>query len=296
MNLRRLRYFVVLAEELHFGRAATRLHLAQPALTQNLRALEEHWGVSLLTRSSRRVELTEAGAALRGEALKLLAEADAIDRRMRSLALGQSGSLRISYARSAPGGRSHDLVDAFRQSFPQVKLEITSQHTARSIEDLLVQRLDAAFVRTPVLAGDERIEGLELLPIDTEPLLVAVSKSHRLARRKRIERSDLLDQPVVTGLTARAPGFYNKMFGQIWGDAKPRVVLEEPDEEHMLHAVAAGHGITILTQSRAAFIQMAGVAIRPFAEPMPCTDLGLAWMGANKTPALQAFIDLCNRP
>jgi DNA-binding transcriptional LysR family regulator len=295
MNLRRLRYFVVLAEELHFGRAAARLHLAQPALTQNLRALEEEWGLELLSRTSRRVELTEAGRVLEHEAKRLLAEAEALEQRMRSLAAGLAGVLRIGYARSAPGGLSQAIVEAFRAEWPNVRLELDTHYTMRSVEELLARRLDAAFVRTPLAEDSGEWAGVQVLPIDSEPFVVALPKGHRLARRKRIACADLRDEPLVTGQPSRAPGFYRRMFGQIWGERPPRVVLQEPDEEHMLQSVAAGRGITVLTQSRSTTIQVPGVVVRPLVDPQPRAELGLAWMEANASPVLAAFVDVARR-
>ncbi|HYF16361.1 MAG TPA: LysR family transcriptional regulator [Ramlibacter sp.] len=292
MNLRRLRYFVVLSEELHFGRAAERLHLAQPALTQNLRALEDEWGLELLARTSRRVELTEAGRLLQREAARLLADADALDQRMRGLAAGLAGTLRIGYARSAPGGPSQAIVEAFREAWPNVRLELDTHYTMRSVEELLARRLDAAFVRTPLAEDGGDWPGVQVLPIDSEPIVVGLPKGHRLARRKRVACADLRDEPLVTGQPSRAPGFYRRMFGQIWGERPPKVVLQEPDEEHMLRSVAAGRGVTVFTQSRSTTIQVPGVVVRPLVEPQPRAELGLAWMESNTSPLLRAFLDV----
>lgn len=290
MNLRRLRYFVVLAEELHFGNAARKLHIAQPALTQNLRHLEDELGLPLLLRTSRRVALTEAGQALLPDARSLLAQADALHQRMQAMAAGEAGTLRINYSRSAPGGRSSAIVQRFRAAHPAVRLEINSQFTARSVEEVLADQVDAAFVRLPVTADGSPIRGLQELALDTEPLVVGLPQKHRLARRRRLTPEDLREEPLVTGSPERAPGFYRELFRQVWPVGSPRIVLREPDEEHMLRAVAAGTGITILTQSRAATIQIPGVVIKTFAEPQPQTALGLLWKKGNRSRALAAFL------
>lgn len=256
MNLRRLRYFVVVADELHFGRAAQRLHVAQPALTQNVQALEAEFNVELLARSSRRVELTEAGAVLFVEAKRLLELADQVRHRMNAFVLGREGTVRLNFARSAAGGASSAIVEMLRNEAPALQLQINSQYTAKSIEDLLDGKLDAAFVRSPLELADPAVRQLQVLPIGSEPLVVGLPRTHRLTRRQRIHAADLADEPIVTGSAERAPGFYRMMFGQIWGDRSPRIVLHEPDEEHMLRAVAAGTGLTILTESRAKAIQV----------------------------------------
>lgn len=295
MNLRRLRYFVVVAEELHFGRAAQRLHIAQPALTQNVQALEAEFNVELLTRSSRRVELTEAGAVLFAEAQRLLELADQVHHRMHAFVLGHEGTLRLNFARSAAGGASSAIVEMLRNEAPALQLQINSQYTAKSIEDLLDGKLDAAFVRSPLEMADPAVGQLQVLPIGSEALVVALPRSHRLTRRQRIHAADLVDEPIVTGSAQRAPGFYRLMFGQIWGDRSPRIVLHEPDEEHMLRAVAAGTGLTILTESRAKAIQVQGVAIRRFAAPEPRAGLALVWSASNLSTALAVLIDVAQR-
>jgi len=298
MSLRRLQYFVTLADELHFGRAAQKLHLAQPALSHNLRVLEEDLGVALMVRSSRRVELTEAGRVLRRDAAKLLEHAASLESEMRALASGTVGTLRLNYARSAPGGRSSEFVDAFRRARPAVRLDINSQVTARSVEELVAGRIDAAFVRTPLEADElgshagrgPAPAGLELLTVDSEALVVGLPEAHALARRDRLSRHDVRQEPLVTGRPERAPGFYQSMFRQIWGRALPNIVMEEPDEEHMLRAVAAGLGLTILTCSRAETLHVSGVVFRRFKKPEPTATLALAWRTANTSPALAAFI------
>jgi len=295
MNLRRLRYFVMVAEELHFGRAAQRLHVAQPALTQNVQALEAEFNVELLTRSSRRVELTEAGAVLFDEARRLLEQADQVRQRMHAFVLGREGTLRLNFARSAAGGASSAIVEMLRTEAPALQLQINSQYTAKSIEDLLDGKLDAAFVRSPLELAEATIRQLQVLPIGSEALVVGLPRTHRLTRRQRIHAADLADEPIVTGSAERAPGFYRMMFGQIWGDRSPRIVLHEPDEEHMLRAVAAGTGLTILTESRAKAIQVQGVAIRRFAAPEPRAGLALVWLADNLSTALAMLVDVAQR-
>jgi DNA-binding transcriptional LysR family regulator len=136
---------------------------------------------------------------------------------------------------------------------------------------------------------------LQVLPIGSEALVVGLPRTHRLTRRQRIRAADLADEPIVTGSAERAPGFYRMMFGQIWGEGAPRIVLHEPDEEHMLRAVAAGTGLTILTESRAKAIQVQGVAIRRFAAPEPRAGLALVWLAGNLNTALAMLVDAAHR-
>lgn len=294
INLRRLRYFVVLAQELHFGRAAARLHLAQPALTQNVQQLELDLGVALFTRSSRRVELSDGGRILLEEAQRLLTQASSLEERMRAFAEGRYGHLRLNYARSMTGGLASSIVDALRAAAPALQLEINSQYTAKSVEDLLERRLDAAFVRTPLDLDETFQQKVQIMQLGSEPLLVALPRSHPLSRRRRIQVAELRDEPIVTGSPQRAPGFYRSMFSQIWGERVPRIVMTEPDEEHMLLAVSAGVGLTILTQSRANLVQMSGVVVRPFANPEPHAELALIWVGNAKNAALARLLEIAS--
>ena len=288
MDLRHLRYFAAVARELHFGRAAARLNIAQPALSQQIKALEAELRVVLLRRDSRRVELTEAGRMLLAEATELLDRAERVQELMRGLGEGRRGTLRISHTRSAPEGPSTRIVEEFRRRYPEVRLEINTGFTALNIEQLRERRLDAAFVRPPLHVGGE----LECLTIGSEPFVVALRRDHPLARCARIRRRDLRAERLVTGSRIRGPGFFDSMFGQIWGDTPPNIVFEEPDEEQMLRAVARGRGVTVITRSRAKTLRFPGVVIRLFTAPEPQATLGLAWRPADVSPALEKFLAL----
>ncbi|WP_219214328.1 LysR family transcriptional regulator [Variovorax boronicumulans] len=294
MDLRRLKYFVTLTEELHFGRAATRLHIAQPGLTQNIKQMESMLGIELFVRSSRSVELTEGGRVLLEEAKRLLLQASLLEERMRAFKLGRTARLRLSYSRSASGGVSSAIVDSLRAAEPELRLEINSQPTARSIEQLLEGQLEAAFIRSPLDLETHAHRRLRTILIDTEPLVIGLPRDHPLARRRRIRKEALFDEPLVTGSSKRAPGFYRSMFEQIWGEQQPRIVLREADEEHMLRAVSAGVGLTILPQSRAELIHVPGVVIRHFYTPEPQAELSIAWVDGNPSPGLSSLVAIAS--
>jgi DNA-binding transcriptional LysR family regulator len=288
MDLRHLRHFAAVARTLHFGRAAAELHIAQPALSQSIRGLEAELGVRLLDRNNRRVELSQAGRALLEDAEAVLAHVDRAIVRVRLIAQGRAGRLRVAYTRSTSEGISTEIVDAFRASHPGVTVETDTLYTSRNVVALVEGRLDAAFVRPPLGAGTD---ALTLLPLGGEPFVVVTPVGHRLARRRRLRREDLREVPLVTGARERGPGFFEAMFASIWGPATPNIVRIEADEEHMLRAVAGGVGVTVITLSRARALRRAGLVVRHFEPPEPMAPLALAWRAADPSPIVARFVE-----
>lgn len=286
MEFRQLRHFVVLARRLHFGRAAAELHIAQPALSLSLRALERSVGARLLDRGPRHVALTEAGRTMLAEAQAIVARADRAAAQVRALGEGRAGRLRINYTRSASSGVCTRIVDAFRQQYPGVSLEIDTLYTSRNLEALRAERIDAAFVRPPI----EEADGLALLALGEEPFVAVLPARHRLAARRRLRRGDLDDEPVVTGARERGPGFFDTMYSAVWGARAPHVVRVEADEDQILRAVARGVGVSVITASRAATMQRPGVVVRRFAAPEPAVGLALAWRAADAGAQLARFV------
>ncbi|MDT0483603.1 LysR family transcriptional regulator [Streptomyces doebereineriae] len=287
MDLRRLRYFLVLAEELNFTRAAHRLHIAQPALSQQIRALERDIGAQLLERNSRGCRLTVVGEVVAREAGELLAHAAAAQERIRAAVGGRQGQLRLALTRSARGGHVDALIAAFRALHPDVDLVIRTGWTAHNITELLAGRLDAAFVRPPL---DDA--GLEFRHIAREELLVAVPAGHPLARERRLTRGRIAAEPVILWPRENAPGMHDLISRQLWPDGGPRIVREEPDDEQLLLSVAAGTGIAPVPEGRARALRIPGVRLKHVTAPMPTVDLALAHRSANAAPALGGLLSL----
>ncbi|WP_326660297.1 LysR family transcriptional regulator [Streptomyces canus] len=287
MDLRRLRYFLVLAEELNFTRAAHRLHIAQPALSQQIKALERDIGAPLLERNSRGCRLTAVGEVVAREAGELLAHVAASQERIRAAVGGQRRQLRLALTRSARGGPVDALLTAFRARHPDVDLVVRTGWTSHNITELLAGRLDAAFVRPP-LDG----EGLECRQIAREELLVAVPAEHPLARERRITRGQIAAEPVVLWPRENAPGMHDLISRQLWPDRGPRIVREEPDDEQLLLSVAAGVGIAPVPEGRARALRIPGVRLKHVTAPMPTVDLALAHRPADPAPALQGLLGL----
>jgi len=286
MDLRQLRSFVAVARERHFGRAAESLRVAQPAVSQHIRALETGLGVRLFERTSRSVELTAAGRTLLEGAPAILDGVRRLEEATRATARAVHGELRVNYTRTAPVGVATDIVEAFRRRHPAVTLTIDTLTTARNVELLRAGSVDAAFVRLPL----EDAGGLGLVEVGVEPLVAALPTRHRLARRPRVAPADLARERMVFWPRAQGPGFHDRIVASVFGGRAPDIARIEPDTEHMVRAVAQGHGCAVTTQSRASLLSVRGVVFRPFTDPPPLAPLALAWRVSEASAPLRRLI------
>jgi len=290
MELGQLRSFVVLAEELHFRRAAERLHIAQPSLSQALRRLEASLGVRLVERDRRRVALTPAGEALLPEARAVLAAADRAAAVVRATAAGERGRLRLNLTRSLPGGIAGEIVEAFRARHPGVDLELDLGTTTRNVAALRENLVDAAFVRTPLLD-----DGLEVLDLGREPMVCVLPTSHPLARARVVDPQQVRGEPLVFWPQDHAPAAWRAMLAELYGDdpsAWPPVARAEPEEERIVTAVAAGAGVSFIGLERSRSLRVPGAVYRRLARPEATMGIALArWRGAD-LPALHRLWEL----
>lgn len=288
MDLRRLQYFVVLAQELHFGRAAARLHIAQPGLSQQIQVLENELGVRLFDRSRRGVSLTAEGAILLAEAESLLRHAETFLETAKSLSSGLGGRLRIAHNRSTPQLGTGDLLTRFRTLFPDVHIEVESGWTAHNIEVLRKGDTDIAFVRFPLLDAD----GIEYLTLGWSEIVAVLPAGHPLAAEAEIDPELLRNERIVFSPRRNSPGYHDEIIRQLWGAEPPRHVLEEADGSFVIQAVHAGQGFGVLDRSRAELMSPSGVVIRPFCAPVPKLGYGIAWSeGEHLSPATEKFIE-----
>jgi DNA-binding transcriptional LysR family regulator len=290
MELRHLRYFVAVASELHFGRAARRLFISQPALSQQIRSLEGELGLKLLERNRRGVRLTPEGAAFLAEATAVVQQADRAVEVARTLAEGATGRLRMSYVLTTPGGLPELIVREYQRRYPGVQISADSGSTAQNVERLRRGELDVAFVHNP-LEDDADLGWVE---IATQPLVVAVPSAHPLSRRRRLHREQLAGVPLVYIPRRNSPGVYDSILAQVYGARPPDVLRTEPTMERVLVAVSEGVGVSLLLEERAAMLRRPGVTFRRFADPAPTVALGVAF---RQPPSLaaQRFIDLAQK-
>lgn len=288
MDLRRWHYFAVLAEEMHFTRAAARLFVSQPSLSQQIRAFEAELGVALLDRSGPRFALTEAGRVAAAEARELLSRLDRARGVIVAAGRGDAGRLRIAYTRSAPGPLAGDLVAAYRAAFPEVELALETGWTSLNLARLAAGEIDVGFVRPPVVAP-----GIEVAVVGSEEVLIAVPAGHALARRRgRLRREWIAAEPVVFWPRANGPGQYDAISAQVWPGGVPPIVREEPEDEQLMRAVAEGAGLAAVPEHRARGLKRRGVVLRRLTDPVPVIDLGLAWRAGTPAPVVRSFVDL----
>nr|WTB34445.1 LysR family transcriptional regulator [Streptomyces sp. NBC_00830] len=286
MELRHLSAFIAVAEELHFGRAAKRLQMAQPPLSQQIRQLEKELGVQLFERNTRSVRLTSAGESFLQPVRTVLDDLDTAVRAARAAGRGEYGRVTIGFA----GASSHEtlplLTRAVRAAHPALELVMKGQTYADvALAGVADGSLDLGFVRLPVTRP-----GVQYRVIDEEELVCALPSDHPLARLERVPIEVLAQEhfvsfPANTGSTVRdatvgaceAAGF------------NPRVVQEAPDSYTILALVAAGVGVT-LTVTSCQHIQQNGLVYRPLAGPPIRLQAALAWRTDNPSAALRSVL------
>ncbi len=288
MEPRLLSYFVAVAEELHFGRAARRLNISQPPLSQQIIQLEERIGVKLFTRTRRRVELTPAGEALLEDARKILALSREAVRRAVRAGKGEIGRLSVGYIGSANYSVLPGLIREFRKRFPEVELSLAELNTSQQIEALREGRVHVGFMRPP--RGVESA-GLSFEIVLRESLVAAIPVNHKLKSKASIALRMLAKEPFVMIPRSRGPGFFDQIIAMCQAEGfSPEIVLEASQFHTIIGMVAAGVGIAVVPASMRRS-RMKGVAFREI-ENCPETALTMAWSSENKSPVLKKFIDV----
>lgn len=285
-ELRHLRYFVAVAEELHFGRAAQRLHIAQPGLSQQIQALEAELGVLLLARTRRRVELTAAGQVFLEESCRALAQVERAESLARRAASGEIGRLTIGGTESATWVVLPELIREFRRRYPNVDLAIREMPSPVQLAALRNAELDVGFVRPPIST-----EGLVARTVLKERLGILLPKAHPLAKRSEIPIAALHDQPLVVH-PGRPSGWADFMIGICrHAGFEPRIAQEASETATAVSFVAAGLGLTIVPVSLKALVRP-GVVYRPVSNPAPTAQLLLVYRSGAIPPTLAKLLEV----
>lgn len=291
IELRHLRYFVAVAEELHFGRAAERLHLAQPPLSQQIRKLEEIVGHRLFTRTSRAVKLTSAGESFFNQARRTLRKVEDDLEEARSIGRGEVGFLRVGFIGSSMLTRLPAMLGRYRAQFPKVNLQLSEFHTSGVIEGLVESTLDVGFLR-----DSGPVEGLEVEPLFSEPFIAVVPSRHPLARRKALTGAELCDEPFVFFSPLASQRAYEKTVSICEAHGyRPRVVQEAPQWLTILRLVGAGLGVTIAPAcvQRIATPEVSCKRLTfSSARHRVCSDIELAFRVDESRAILQTFCAL----
>jgi len=285
VELRHLRYFVAVAEELHFGRAAKRLHIAQPPLSQQIRRLEQDLGVSLFHRTNRRVELTDAGRAFLAEARMTLAQAEHARDVASRAARGDVGQLIIGYMASAELNVFPRLLPAFRRRHPDIELAFQLLGASEQLEALHDRQIHAGFLRLP--ASDSTLTVRSIL---REPLVVVLPERHPLAGRRSLSLSALRGERFILFARRFAPGYYDALMRMCRkAGLEPKVVHESNRFHTTLSLVAAGRGIFITGKS-VERLGRPGIVCRPLRPRVPDIEMGVVYDSRNPSPLLRSFV------
>ena len=284
-ELRHLRYYVVVAEELNFCRAAARLRVAQPSLSLQLRQLEERFGTELFRRVNRRLSLTAAGETLLTEARRLLADADAAVHRVQAVARGQSGRLSIGFVGTAMYDVLPGALRGFRRRFPQVELALEEMPTALQLKALRERKIQLGFLRPPVEDA-----GLEVEEIVQESLMVALPDQHPLATQPQISLADLAEEPFVVGGRDGEPALFD-CYERLTRQAgfTPKVAHQVVHLQTQLGLVAAGLAIC-LVPSGVSYLRRPGVTCRPIWSPQVAFAKAAVWPKGDCPPSVQGFL------
>jgi DNA-binding transcriptional LysR family regulator len=295
MELRHLRYFIAVAEEKHITRAAERLGMQQPPLSQQIRALERELDVQLFRRKPRGVELTDAGAAFLADARAILSHLDHAFAATRRTARGEQGRIVVGFTSSAP---FHPFVPriirAYREAFPLVALTLEESGTVELIEQLRSDAIDAAFIRTPIANR----EGLVVSTLLQEPMAIALPRAHPLARsgNKTVPLKALADETFIVYRRHSGPGLYDAILSACNAAGfSPRVGQEAPRIVSTLNLVAAGLGISLVPESLQR-MHMDGVVFRALGGAAQLSaPLYLASRRGETSAVIRKFLQLVDR-
>ncbi|HWP19695.1 MAG TPA: LysR family transcriptional regulator [Burkholderiaceae bacterium] len=286
LELRLLRQFIAVAEELHFGRAAARLHMTQPPLTIAIRQLESLLGAPLFVRTRRWVRMTAAGEALLPRARRLLAEAEALGPLVKAAAQGALGRLRLGFVSTVGFGPLPGWLKSFRQAHPGVELALQEATLDVQLSAFAAGALDAGFV---LHAPGAAPLGFEALTVAREPLVLALPGDHPLARRPRLALRDVLAEPLVIFPRAITPSLYDAVLSLYSARrVPPRIEQEAIQMQTIVNLVSAGMGVAWVPES-VTRLQRPGVAYRPMRGAELACETSLIWP-VSPAPVVERFV------
>lgn len=294
IELRQLRYFVAVAEENHFGRAAARLHMTQPPLSQTIQSLENALGAPLFARTKRTVALTPAGAALLPEARRILQQASALPDLVRRAASGESGLLSLSFVSTADYSVLPPLLREFRERYPQAQIDLREATTDIQLDDLMQGRIDAGLLIPPL--HEKAKAELDYMTILSEPLILAAPQGTKPLRGKTaVSLNTVADMPIIIFPRRIAPAFHDAILG-CFRDAglTPRIGQEAIQMQTIVSLVSAGMGIALVPQS-VSNLKRPGVEYKPLSHRTATIETGVAWRRDNMSPVLRSFLELLRK-
>lgn len=289
VDLRQMRYVVEVARERSFSRAATNLHVAQQAVSQQIRTIEDALGVQLFTRTNRGVDLTPAGEVFVQEARRTLNAADRVGHRTQAAARGEVGTLRLAYTLTTVYETLPALVDALAAEHPELKVrprEVFAEDIERLLGD---ERVDVALA--PHVAHRP---GLDQRPVRVEPFVAAVAEDHPLTAEEQIPLAALGDEPVELWPQSMSPGYYDAVVAACRDAGFEPVLDEQAAGSTVWGNIARGRGVGLVVASLRHQLPR-GLALIPLAAPAPTLAIDLAWPTERTTPAIRRLIDAADR-
>ena len=284
-----LRQFILVAEELHMGRAAKRLHISQPPLSQAMMRLEEVVGVKLFLRANRAIKLTEAGQVFLGEAQQLLAHEARAIAHTRQASAGLSGNIVLGFVGSVSYALLPELITRFRTSHPEIGFELRELPSSDQLEELGANRIDLGIVRLPLANATD----CNLKVIKRERMIAVLPRDHQLASASAIGLKDLAHETFMMFPPNRVPSLHAKIVTACHeAGFSPRVALEAWQMPTMVSLVAAGVGIALLP-AQIREMPHRGVIYKEIKDPIEALDLeiALAWLKANTSKLLRRVVN-----
>ncbi|WJY13332.1 LysR family transcriptional regulator [Pectobacteriaceae bacterium CE90] len=290
MEFRQLRYFLAVAETLHFTAAAEKIGIAQPPLSQQIQKLEHEIGTPLFIRNKRHVELTEAGIFFREKAQKIIAEAESALAQIKMVARGESGHLSIGFAGSIVfHGFVASAMREFRKIYPEVVIHSKESNSIDLMDKVRDAAIDCALVRLPL-----KIEHLNCVQLVDEPMIAVLPLGHQLAQNPEISLNDLADDSFITFPREIGPVLYDSII-RACQDAgfSPRLKMESPQISSSINLVAAGFGVAVIPESLKS-IHSDGVTYHGLSQPLT-TALGLIYREQEKSAVIRNFVRMMSQ-
>jgi DNA-binding transcriptional LysR family regulator len=285
VELRQIRSFLSIAETLHFGRTAELIHISQPALSLQIRALEEEVGVRLFERNRRKTTLTAAGVAFRNDAAAALSQLDQAIRKARLAANGKLGLLRIGFISGVGAEIVPNVARQFKNLNPEVEFSLLAIPTAHQLQMLQTGSLDIGFLRLPI--GEQ--SALEVRTVHREPFVLVVPSSHKLAKRKKVRLAEVSGENFVMNERSYAPGFHDLIFGMLRDSGiVPSVSQTAAELSTLVSLVSAQMGVAILPAS-AVKHSAASVVACDIVGHLPMSEIALVCDKRVRTPVVDSF-------
>ncbi|TFW11445.1 LysR family transcriptional regulator [Massilia arenosa] len=292
IDIKQLKYFLAVAEEKSFSRAAERLHISQPPLSQQIMKLEAELGVRLFARTTRTFELTVAGKALMGEAADLLARLRMTIDTIRQIDRGEVGRLRVGIVGSAMWGPIPRMLEEFQTKFPRVTWTLHELGPTAQYEALRAKQIDVGFWREPKMDADElKHDNLRQELCFRENVCVAVNERHPLAARAHIDLTDLAEEPFLTLALDKSAFPRYLLQCCVAAGFEPRVYQEANEPQTLLAMVGAGLGVTLVPETTGR-VGWPGVVFVPIRSNAPSANLYIAYPALDDAPVVRAFLNI----